>query len=142
MFVRLAFLAATLTLGFADPAVADTAVLDQLKANRLAITLDKGTLSGPGAAPLLQASRQAQYVLLGEDHGVAEIAQFSSAYFNALTPAGFTTLVTESGPAVTSALEGMLKRADAVAAIARFSAAYPDSIAFYTEQKVIMSRWF
>ena len=131
MFVRLAFLAATLTLGFADPAVADTAVLDQLKANRLAITLDKGTLSGPGAAPLLQASRQAQYVLLGEDHGVAEIAQFSSAYFNALPPAGFTTLVTESGPAVTSALEGMLKRPDTVAAIARFSADYPDAIAFY-----------
>ncbi|WP_317202764.1 hypothetical protein [Janthinobacterium sp.] len=131
MFVRLAFLAATLTLGFADPAAADTAVLDKLKANRLAITLDKGTLSGPGAAPLLQASRQAQYVLLGEDHGIAEIAQFSSAYFNALTPAGFTTLVTENGPAVTSALEGMLKRADAVAAIARFDAAYPDSIAFY-----------
>ena len=131
MFVRLAFLAAALTLGFADPATADTTVLDQLKTNRLAITLDKGTLSGPGAAPLLQASRQAQYVLLGEDHGIAEIAQFSSAYFNALTPAGFTTLVTENGPAVTSALEGMLKHTDAVAAIARFEAAYPDSIAFY-----------
>jgi hypothetical protein len=132
MFVRLAFLAATLTLGFAAPAVADTAVLDKLKADRLAITLDKGTLSGPGAAPLLQASRQAQYVLLGEDHGVAEIAQFSSAYFNALTPAGFTTLVTENGPVVTSALEEILKGTDAVAAIARFDATYPDSIAFYT----------
>lgn len=132
MFVRLAFLAAALTLGFADPAIADTALLDKLQANRLAITLDKGTLSGPGAAPLLQASRQAQYVLLGEDHGVAEIAQFSSAYFNALAPAGFTTLVTENGPVVASALEGMLKRADAVTAIARFDAAYPDSVAFYT----------
>jgi hypothetical protein len=132
MFFRLAFLAATLTLGFADTAVADTAILDKLKADRLAITLDKGTLSGPGAAPLLQASRQVQYVLLGEDHGVAEIAQFSSAYFNALTPAGFTTLVTETGPVVTGALEGILKGKDPVAAIARFDASYPDSIAFYT----------
>ncbi|NBV18392.1 hypothetical protein [Janthinobacterium sp.] len=132
MFFRLAFLAATLTLGFADSAVADTAVLEKLTASRLAITLDKGTLSGPGAALLLQASRQAQYVLLGEDHGVAEIAQFSSAYLNALPPAGFTTLVTESGPAVTSALERILKGTDAVAAIARFNATYPDSVAFYT----------
>ena len=132
MFFRLAFLAATLTLGFADSAVADTAVLEKLTASRLAISVDKGTLSGPGAALLLQASRQAQYVLLGEDHGVAEIAQFSSAYFNALPPAGFTTLVTENGPAVTGALEAMLKGADAVAAIARFDATYPDSIAFYT----------
>ena len=131
MFVRLALLLATLTFGFVVPAFADTVVLDQLKANRLAITLDKGRLSGPGAAPLLQASRQAQYVLLGEDHGVAEIAQFASAYFNALPPAGFTTLVTESGPAVTSALEGMLKRGDAVPAIARFAAANPDAVAFY-----------
>ena len=132
MFVRFAFLATALTLGYAGPAAADTAVLDKLQASRLAITLDKGTLSGPGAAPLLQASRQAQYVLLGEDHGVAEIARFSSAYFNALAPAGFTTLVTETGPVVASALEGMLKRPDAVAAIARFDAAYPDAIAFYT----------
>ncbi|WP_150127963.1 hypothetical protein [Janthinobacterium psychrotolerans] len=130
--MRFAFLATALTLGLAGPAVADTAVLDKLKANRLAITLDKGALTGPGAAPLLQASRQAQYVLLGEDHGVAEIARFSSAYFNALAPAGFTTLVTESGPVVASALEGMLRRADAVTAIARFDAAYPDAIAFYT----------
>lgn len=132
MPIRLAALAAILTLGFANQAVADTAVVEKLKDNRLAITLDKGMLSGPGAAPLLQASRQAQYVLLGEDHGVAEIAQFSSAYFNALAAAGFTTLVTENGAVVASALEGMLKRADAVAAIARFDAAYPDSIAFYT----------
>ena len=57
MFFRLAFLAATLTLGFAYSAVADTAVLEKLTANRLAITVDKGTLSGPGAALLLQASR-------------------------------------------------------------------------------------
>ena len=132
MFMRFALLATILTLGFAGPVAADTAALDKLKANRLAITLDKGTLAGPGAAPLLQASRQAQYVLLGEDHGVAEIAQFSSAYFNALAPAGFTTLVTENGPVAASALEGMLKRPDAVAAIARFDAAYPDAIAFYT----------
>ncbi len=132
MFMRFAFLAIALMLGFAGPAAADTAVLDKLQANRLAITLDKGTLAGPGAAPLLQASRQAQYVLLGEDHGVAEIAQFSSAYFNALAPAGFTTLVTENGPVAASALEGMLKRPDAVAAIARFDAAYPDAIAFYS----------
>lgn len=132
MFIRLAFLAATLTLSFAGPAIADTVVLEKLKTNRLAITLDKGTLSGPGAAPLLQASRQAQYVLLGEDHGVAEIAQFSSAYFSALAPDGFTTLVTENGAVVASALEGMLKRADALTAIAGFEATYPDSIAFYT----------
>ena len=132
MFVRLALLAATLALSVGDVAVADSGPVDKLKAHRLAITLDNGVLTGPGAAPLLEASRQAQYVLLGEDHGVAEIAKFSSAYFNALTPVGFTTLVTENGAVVTGALEGMLKRQDAVAAIARFNATYPDSIAFYT----------
>lgn len=132
MFMRFALLATVLTLGFAGPAAADTAALDKLKANRLAITLDQGKLAGPGAAALLQASRQAQYVLLGEDHGVAEIARFSSAYFNVLAPAGFTTLVTENGPVAASVLEAMLKRADAVTAIARFDAAYPDTIAFYT----------
>ena len=33
---------------------------------------------------------------------------------------------------MTSALEGILKGDDAVAAIARFDAIYPDSVAFYT----------
>ena len=132
MFVRLALLAATLALSVVDVAVADSGPVDKLKAHRLAITLDKGVLTGPGVAPLLEASREAQYVLLSEDHGVAEIAQFSSAYFNALTPAGFTTLVTENGAVVTGALEGMLKRKDAVAAIVKFNATYPDAIAFYT----------
>lgn len=132
MLIRLAILAASMALGFANPALADTTILDKLKSDRLTITLDKGSLSGPGAAPLLQASRQAQYVLLGEDHGVAEIAQFSSAYFNALAPAGFTTLVTESGSTVARAFEAMLKRPGAVAAIARFDVAYPDAVAFYT----------
>lgn len=131
MLIRLAFLATALTLGFANQAIADTSVLEKLKDKRLAITLDQGMLSGPGAAPLLQASRQAQYVLLGENHGIAEVAKFSSAYFNALAPAGFTTLVTENGAVMASTLEGMLKRPDAVAAIARFNAANPDAIAFY-----------
>lgn len=132
MFVRIVLLTTSLTLGFAIPAVAETTLPDKLNANRMAITLDKGALSGPGAAPLLKASRQAQYVLLGEDHGIAEIARFSSAYFNALAPAGFTTLVTEGGPAVTDALEKIVKRPDALAAIARFDATYPDALPFYT----------
>lgn len=132
MLIRLAFLVVSLTLGVASQAVADTAIVEKLNDSRLAINLDKGMLSGPGAAALLQASRQAHYVLLGEDHGVAEIARFSSAYFNALAPAGFTTLVTENGAVAASTLEAMLKRADAVGAIGRFDAAHPDAIAFYT----------
>lgn len=107
---------------------------DRLAAVRTTIAIDHGKMVGSGAAPLIDAGLQSQFVLIGEDHGIAEIANFSAAYFEALASQGFTTLIVENGPAVADALEKKLKSNTGVAGIAAFNTTYPVATAFYKWQ--------
>ncbi|MBR7634636.1 hypothetical protein [Janthinobacterium lividum] len=107
---------------------------DRLAALRTTITIDHGKMLGSGAAPLINAGLESQFVLIGEDHGITEIANFSAAYFEALAGQGFTTLIVENGPAVAGALEKALKSNTGVAGIAAFNQAYPVATAFYKWQ--------
>lgn len=107
---------------------------DRLVALRTTIAIDHGKMVGPGAATLINAGLESQFVLIGEDHGVAEIANFSAAYFEELASQGFTTLIIENGPAAADALEKTLKSNTGVAGIAAFNKAYPVATAFYKWQ--------
>ncbi|CAM2736204.1 Uncharacterised protein [Janthinobacterium lividum] len=107
---------------------------DRLAALRTTIAIDHGKMLGSGAAPLINAGLESQFVLIGEDHGITEIANFSAAYFEALADQGFTTLIVENGPAVAGALEKALKSNTGVAGIAAFNQAYPVATAFYKWQ--------
>jgi len=107
---------------------------DRLAALRTTIALDHGKMVGSGAAALMDAGLESQFVLIGEDHGIAEIAHFSAAYFEELASQGFTTLIVENGPAVADALEKTLKSDTGVAGIAAFNKAYPVATAFYKWQ--------
>ncbi|MDQ4624802.1 hypothetical protein [Janthinobacterium lividum] len=107
---------------------------DRLAALRTTIAIDHGKMVGSGAAPLINAGLESQFVLIGEDHGITEIANFSAAYFEALAGQGFTTLIVENGPAVAGALEKALKSNTGVAGIAAFNQAYPVATAFYKWQ--------
>ncbi|MGX9697512.1 hypothetical protein ACWYXK_11060 [Janthinobacterium lividum] len=107
---------------------------DRLAALRTTIVIDHGKMAGSGAAPLINAGLESQFVLIGEDHGITEIANFSAAYFEALAGQGFTTLIVENGPAVAGALEKALKSNTGVAGIAAFNQAYPVATAFYKWQ--------
>ncbi|APA68189.1 hypothetical protein [Janthinobacterium sp. 1_2014MBL_MicDiv] len=107
---------------------------ERLAAVRTTIAIDHGKMVGSGAATLMDAGLDSQFVLIGEDHGVAEIAHFSAAYFDALASRGFTTLIIENGPAVADALAKTLKSDTGVAGIAAFNTAYPVATAFYKWQ--------
>lgn len=107
---------------------------DRLTSLRTTIAIDHGKMVGSGAATLMDAGLQSQFVLIGEDHGIAEIANFSAAYFEALASQGFTTLIVENGPAVANALAKTLKADTGVAGIAAFNKAYPVATAFYKWQ--------
>lgn len=107
---------------------------ERLAALRTTIALDHGKMVGSGAAALMDAGLESQFVLIGEDHGIAEIAHFSAAYFEELASQGFTTLIVENGPAVADALEKTLKSDTGVAGIAAFNQAYPVATAFYKWQ--------
>ncbi|WP_070279701.1 hypothetical protein [Janthinobacterium sp. MP5059B] len=107
---------------------------DRLAALRTTIAIDHGKMVGSGAAPLINAGLESQFVLIGEDHGITEIANFSAAYFEALADQGFTTLIVENGPAVAGALEKALKSNTGVAGIGAFNQTYPVATAFYKWQ--------
>ncbi|AQR69827.1 hypothetical protein BZG29_16975 [Janthinobacterium sp. LM6] len=123
--------------GLAMPALSADQPLslpDRLAALRTTIAIDHGKMVGSGAATLIDAGLESQFVLIGEDHGITEIANFSAAYFEELASQGFTTLIVENGPAVANALAKTLKANTGVAGIAAFNKAYPVATAFYKWQ--------
>ncbi|MBC3916773.1 hypothetical protein H8L32_04740 [Undibacterium sp. CY18W] len=107
---------------------------DRLAALRTTIAIDHGKIVGPGAAALMEAGLESQFVLIGESHGIAEVANFSAAFFEALASQGFTALTIENGPTVADALAKKLKSNNGVAGIAAFDKAYPFATAFYNWQ--------
>src|SRR5262249_16690383 len=81
---------------------------------------------------LRAAMADAQFVLLGEDHGIRQIPAFAAGICNELGPRGFHTMTLETGPAITPELERMTRATDGVRQLAEFDKKYRFSLAFYT----------
>ncbi len=77
--------------------------------SRHSARLENGRLTGEGADFLRELGQNSQFVMVGEQHGVANIAQFARAYWRELNPLGFNYAVSESDPWVTEALERELR---------------------------------
>lgn len=126
---RLTPLFALLVAAAADVVhAAPSAVADALMAHRSPFTLDHGELRGDGAGKLVAAARSARFVLVGEDHGFADVPQFTQALYHALAPSGFHHLVLEIGPA--SADEAAVALQTDPRALARIDAQTPSALSF------------
>lgn len=112
------------------PAPADT-FADRVAKNRYAIEVKNGRLSGEGAAVLESALADAQFVLLGEDHGIAQIPEFDAAVCSVLGPRGFHDLAVEVGPSAAEELSKWLPLKDGNSQVAVFDKQFPETIAFY-----------
>jgi len=99
--------------------------------DRVELTFDGGRFAGPGAAVIQNAVASAQYVMIGEDHGIAEIPAFSTALCRAIAPQGFDTLAVEIGPSTAAVLSEALDSSDPLSAVAVYDSEHPFSIAFY-----------
>ncbi|MFC6223488.1 hypothetical protein ACFP2F_09565 [Hymenobacter artigasi] len=76
----------------AQPARAqDTTMTRLLRANVYPLTAAKAQLSGTGWERLQASIAKSQFVLVGEDHGMAQIPQFTQAVARELQPAAFIT---------------------------------------------------
>lgn len=83
---------------FAPRVAAQDSIGAQLRANAHVMRAQAdGRLAGPGADLLLQAGREAQFFLIGEEHGVAEVPQVATALVRALAPAGYRYVAIETG---------------------------------------------
>jgi hypothetical protein len=91
----------------ADPRV--TSFLNALQRNRLAITMGDQP-AGSGWEWLVREAKSARFTLIGEEHGVAETAQFSTALFNALRGSGYDRMAIELSPAMAEIVEAAGRR--------------------------------
>jgi hypothetical protein len=108
---------------------------DVLKNNRAVISVQDGKLAGPGAEVLRPALAEAQFVALGEDHGIRQIPEFAAALCRELAPHGFHHMGLEIGTYVAPELEKMARSADGAKQLAEFERKYPETIAFYNWQE-------
>lgn len=107
--------------------------IEQMNKGRYALTLNEATGKTSGAAMqvLNDATADAQFVLVGEDHGIAEIPPFVGTVFEMLAPRGFHTLAIETGPYVTPVLQENAAKADGAAQMSAWLKKYPFAVAFY-----------
>ncbi len=82
---------------------------ETLAASRMAIEVKGGRLSGPGALFLRERAVASQFVLIGEEHGVATIADTVRAYFGDLNSVGYRHFALEADPYMTAKMEAMLR---------------------------------
>jgi hypothetical protein len=108
---------------------------DVLKKNRGVISVQDGKLGGPSAEVLRTALAEAQFVALGEDHGIRQIPEFAAALCAELRPHGFHYMGLEIGTYVAPDLEKMARSADGRKQLAEFEKKYPETIAFYNWQE-------
>jgi hypothetical protein len=105
--------------------------LAKLLENRYALSARGGQLSGAGAQVLRSAIAQSRFVLLGEEHGVAQTPEFMTAVCKAAGPQPFHTMAVEEGPLVAAELEVWARRPDGLANVAAFEKKFPYSINVY-----------
>ena len=95
------------------------------------LSVEGGKLAGDGADVLRPAITAANFVMLGEDHGIAQIPALGAALCHELAPVGFRHLALEVGPSVAPMLEQFAAARDGAAREAAFVKRYPETIAFY-----------
>jgi hypothetical protein len=117
-------------LGQAAAPTPDRRFSDRLAASRSTLSLGAGSFSGSGAAVLDEALAHAKYVLIGEDHGTREIAEFTSIVCDRLGPVGLSAYAVEAGPLGASMVSDTLQAPERLQREAALQQKYLDSVAF------------
>lgn len=91
-----------------------------------------GRLAGPGGELLRRAAERAHFLLFGEQHATAEIAEIATALYRTIAPLGYDHAAIEVGPVGAERLESLLRDEDA-GALERYFATGTNlfSIPFY-----------
>ena len=88
-----------------QPDSADDVLARLLETHRYDLVVEKGRIGGPGGRVIEEAARAARFFLVGETHGVADMARFSQALVVELSPLGYGHLAIETSPPMAEELE-------------------------------------
>ena len=97
--------------------------------------VEDGRMSGSGTPILQSAISGAQFVMIGEDHGIAQIPQFVGSVCDLVGPEGFHTMAVETGPLAAAELQQWVTHDDGRTRVAEFEKKFPESLAFYNFQE-------
>lgn len=107
-----------------------------LKDHQYGVQLSEGSLSGPGAMLLEDAASQSRYFLVGEQHGIADVIEFTHALYRQIQPMGYDWYVTEVGPVSAVRLATLASQATIAKPFEKFYQRFPFAIPFavYAEE--------
>lgn len=108
-----------------------------LRANAHPLTLENGELRGPGADTLWSEARRSRFVMVGEDHGFAEVPRFCAALFRGLHRAGYGHVAIEVGPISAKTAARLAISPRPIEAFRAFEAAHPWGIPFLFWQEEV-----
>ena len=133
--LQLVFAIALVLSGMRPALAQDKQFTDRLLKNRYELTVKDGVLAGLGAPVLQKAVSDAQFVLIGEDHGIAQIPRFVSAVCRMAEPLSFQDMAVETGPLAANELQKWMTREDGRDQLIAFGKQFPETIAFYNFQE-------
>src|SRR5215207_5750029 len=110
----------------------DSALTRAYAGARLPITEVNGRLQGEGGARLIEAVRSAQYVLVGEEHGVAQVPRLVRALLEVARPLGFSRLVIEVSPVQAERLNALARTPAPRQGLNTLFSRWLDAMPFYT----------
>jgi hypothetical protein len=122
-------------LGLTSALAQENTFADRLLKNRYLLNVQEGRLSGTGLPVLQNALAGAQFVLIGEDHGISQIPQFAGAVCDLTGPQGFHTMAVETGPLAANELQQWITRGSGRVNLVDFEKKFPETIAFYNFQE-------
>lgn len=110
-------------------------LVDELSKTKKTLKIENDRLHGDGAQFLYNEARAAQFFLIGEDHGIADMPVFAAALIYDLQHFGYNNFATETGPLTAKYLEKMASQPQSQKAFADFNKQYPFGIPFYNWQE-------
>jgi hypothetical protein len=93
------------------------------------IELANGALAGAGWDLILRESMQSEFVLIGEEHGTAEIPWLTATLFKALVPSGYNRLAIELSDPVAQDLDNAAR--SGISGLETFARQWGPGPAFY-----------
>ncbi len=109
-----------------------------LRAHSYELSIEANRLTGPGLAFLLEATREAQFVGIAEEHNLRELNQFAELLFRQLhRQYGFRYVALEQGSVIATWLGDRERRGD-IDAIASLVRRYPHAPTFATDEELQM----
>ncbi len=111
----------------------DSLLTATLKANAHELRLENGRFAGPAAELLETAIPGCQFLLVGEQHGIQEVGDFTEVLFRTAHPHGFQYLALETDPFIAEKIEQLA--GEGLEALQAFNRELPFAIPFYLNKE-------